>query len=150
MATPQPTSPLPWNSPPINTQPMHLAPSLPTWQDRPTVTPSSPPPAPPEAITYQPEQGSRLDQLLGEYERIWEEHNSRGKTLDGLKTSIKAELGRLFPGREVVVTSPSLTQPLRLYPQDKVKVDRKTIEKVYPGIWARCTTVATSWVLGRL
>jgi hypothetical protein len=143
------------NPPSSSVRPAPAAPTCPTapqptWTDRPPVTPSSPPLAPPEAITYQPEQGSRLDQLLGEYERIWEEHNTRGKTLDGLKTSIKAELGRLFPGREVVVTSPSLTQPLRLYPQDKVKIDRKTIEKVYPGIWARCTTVATSWVLGRL
>lgn len=131
---------------------MTTPPELPTWR-RPghsPIQPSLPPPADPQPITFQPEQNSRLDQLLGEYERLWPEATQKTKQLEGLKTSIKAELSRRFPGREVRVTSPSLTQPLRLYPQDKVKVDRELIQKTYPGVWARCTSVATSWILGKL
>jgi len=130
---------------------------LPTWRrpgyslDRPNpIRPSLPPPAEPQPITYQPEQDSRLDQLLGEYERLWPEVTQKTKQLEGLKTSIKAELSRLFPGREVTVTSPSLKQPLRHYPQDRVKVLRELIQKTYPGVWARCTKVKTIWILDKL
>ena len=125
----------------------------PAGEDRPSpnpIRPSLPPLADPQPITFQPEQDSRLDQLLGEYERLWPEVTQKTKQLEGLKTSIKAELSRLFPGQEVTVTSPSLKQPLRYYPQDKVKVDREELQKTYPGVWARCTSVATSWILGKL
>lgn len=131
---------------------MTTPPELPTWR-RPGHSPiqsSLPPPAEPQPITYQPEQDSRLDQLLGEYERLWPEVTQKTKQLEGLKTSIKAELSRLFPGREVTVTSPSLTQPLRLYPKETRRVDLDQLKELFPRVRQRCLKITTSWNLERL
>lgn len=121
----------------------------------PTPTPpphpeQQPPPLLPPLI-FQPNLDSRLDQLLSQYETRKAKVDRDVKELNEITKAIKAELNRQLPGREVTVTSPSLTGgPLRFYPQFRTKIDRKWLETNYPTVARQAMTRETVWYLGRL
>jgi hypothetical protein len=123
------------------------APPTPTPPPHPEQQP--PPPLPP--LIFQPNPDSRLDQLLSQYETRKARVDRDVKELKGITEAIKAELNRQLPGREVTVTSPSLTGgPLRYFPQPRTSVDRKWLEAHYPTIARQALKRETVWYLGRL
>jgi hypothetical protein len=102
-------------------------------------------------VIFQPNPDSRLDQLLSQYETRKAKVDRDVKELNEIIKSIKGELNRQLPGREVTVTSPSLTGgPLRYYPQPRTSVNRKWLEANYPTVARQAMKRETVWYLGRL
>ena len=123
----------------------------------PTAQPSIPPLAAPQPITFQAARDTRLDQLLVEYDLLKpkvDHAKDQLKTLNDrlelIKDGIKAETSRQYPGQEVVLTSPSLSQPLRFYLKQATRVDLDRLKELFPQVRQQCLKVTTSWNLERL
>ncbi len=97
-----------------------------------------------------PEAGSRLDQLAAMYDSLYSKNVETGERLQACKDGIKAELAAARPGsNSVVLSSPHLSEPLRLCAKTSWRVDTKVLKTEYPAIYAYAAKQSTTWELRR-
>lgn len=96
----------------------------------------------------QPEQGSRLDDLLGMYAQLKPQADELATRLKVLTDAIKGELSAAAPGaQQVDVTHAALPTPLRLSYVERWTLDSKALKADDPATYVRYARKGGSWQL---
>lgn len=143
MSAPQPLPPPEWRSPGAPPTPQQVFGPPAQGEEGPDMS------RVPVPFTAPP--GSKLEQLLAEFERLHGLVSGPNRELEEVKKAVKTEISKQLPeGRYVgVITSPVLSTPVRVRGNTTRRLQGKQLFKDYPKIWWDYSSESTSWTVER-
>lgn len=100
-------------------------------------------------MIIRPEPGSRLHELIAEYDNAKAAAAQAEERFTLIKDGIKAELSAVAPATEttILVTSDQLTRSLRLSASESWRLDARALKKDDPSLYVRYAKKSVTWVL---